>query len=308
MNRSTLWKVLLKLGCPEKFIALVRSLHDGMKARVHFNGTLSEPISVENGVKQGDIVALTLFTIYFAVVFLVAFYENPDGISISYRTSGKVFNLKRFLAKTKVSFSLMRELLYADDCDIVTHSEAEMQRFMDRFSYACKAFGFEISLKKTVLMHDPAPGQPYVEPSIYVEDKKFNVVHSFVYLGSTLTEGCSLDKEISLRIEKTSGSFSNPEKCVWSQHGIKLETKLLVYRVCVLLSFMPAKHGRYISINSRSKHQLMYKHQLKRFHQRCLRHILHIRHRSLGMSKFTQHRIYGYEKLPPLVRSPCPHE
>ena len=139
-----------------------------------------------------------------------------------------------------------------------------MQRFMDRFSYACKAFGLEISLKKTVVMHDPAPGQPYVEPSIYAEDK--NIVHSFVYLGSPLTEGRSLDKEIYLRIEKASGSFSNLEKRAWPQHDIKLETKLLA---CVLTALLYA-----------SETWVVYRHQLKilkRFHQRCLRHILHIR-------------------------------
>ena len=42
VNRSTLWKILLKLGCPERFVGLIRSLHNGMKARVSFNGTLSD--------------------------------------------------------------------------------------------------------------------------------------------------------------------------------------------------------------------------------------------------------------------------
>ena len=42
VNRSTLWKNLLKLGCPERFVDLIRSLHNGMKARVSFNRTLSE--------------------------------------------------------------------------------------------------------------------------------------------------------------------------------------------------------------------------------------------------------------------------
>ena len=55
VNRSTLWKILLKLGCPERFVDLIRSLHNGMKARVSFNVTLSEDISINNGVKQGDI-------------------------------------------------------------------------------------------------------------------------------------------------------------------------------------------------------------------------------------------------------------
>ena len=79
-------------------MGLIRSLYNGKKARVSFNGTLSEEISIDNGVKQGDISAPMLFNIYFALVFLVAFYENSDGIYIRYRTSGSVFNVRRLLS------------------------------------------------------------------------------------------------------------------------------------------------------------------------------------------------------------------
>ena len=74
-------------------MGLIRSLHNRMKARVSFNGTLSTM-----GVKQSDISAPMLFNIYFAIVFLVAFYENSDGIYIRYRTSGSVFNVRRLLS------------------------------------------------------------------------------------------------------------------------------------------------------------------------------------------------------------------
>ena len=110
VNRDTLWKLLLKIGCPIKFTNLIRSLHDGMQARVNFNNTLSEEISVENGVKQGDILAPTLFAIFFSVVFLIAFQNNDVGVYIRYRTTGKVFNLSRFRSKTKVFTSLIRDL------------------------------------------------------------------------------------------------------------------------------------------------------------------------------------------------------
>ena len=98
------WKILLKLGLPERFVGLIRSLHNGMKARVSFNGTLSEEISINNGVKQADISTPMLFNIYLAIVFLVAFYENSDGIYIIYRTSGSVFNVRRLLSQRQVSF------------------------------------------------------------------------------------------------------------------------------------------------------------------------------------------------------------
>ena len=59
-------------------------------------GLLSEPIPLENGVKQGDIPAPTLFSIYFAVMLSYAFQDCDIGVYIRLRTSGKVFNLRRF--------------------------------------------------------------------------------------------------------------------------------------------------------------------------------------------------------------------
>ena len=103
---------------------------------------------------------------------------------------------------------------------------------MNHFVSACNSFGLKIKLKKTVVVCDPAPGSPYIEPTIFVEGNKLDVVHSFVYLGSTLSEGYSLDSEISFRIERASRSFSALNKCVWSQQGIKLHSKIIVYKVC----------------------------------------------------------------------------
>ena len=223
-----------------------------MKVRVSFNGTLFEEIYINNGVKQGDISAPMLFNIYFAIVFLIAFYGNSDGIYIRYRTSGSVFNVHRILSQRKVSSSLMRELLYVDDCDIVAHSEYELQCFMNHFVSAYNSFSLKINLKKTVVTYSPAPRSTYIEPIIFVEGNKLDVVHSFVYLGSTLSEGCSLDREISFRIERASRFFSALNKCVWSQHGIKLHTKIIVYKVCVLMALLLA-----------SKTWTLDKHQLK---------------------------------------------
>ena len=82
-------------------------------------------ICVYNRVNQCDIFAPTLFTFYFAVVFLLTFYENSDGIYIRYRKPCKVHNIPELPEHTKVFSSLLS--LYADDCDIIKHSEVEMQ-------------------------------------------------------------------------------------------------------------------------------------------------------------------------------------
>ena len=50
---------------PAKFIAMVRQFHDDMLARVQNDGKFSDPFPVTNGVKQGCVLVLTLFSMMF---------------------------------------------------------------------------------------------------------------------------------------------------------------------------------------------------------------------------------------------------
>ena len=53
---------MAKFGGPPKFISMVRQFHDGMLARVQNDGESTYPFPVTNRVKQGCVVALTLFS------------------------------------------------------------------------------------------------------------------------------------------------------------------------------------------------------------------------------------------------------
>lgn len=75
--------------------------------------------------------------------------------------------------------ALMRDLLYADDCDLIAHSAADMHHPMDCFSAACTEFGLTLSLRRTVVMYQPAPGRAYVPPSIFVYGKKLEAVEAY---------------------------------------------------------------------------------------------------------------------------------
>ncbi|BHF62082.1 hypothetical protein SprV_0100506300 [Sparganum proliferum] len=81
VNREGLWKIMQKFGCPERFIQMVRQLHDGMKARVTDNGAVSKSLAVTNGVKQGCVLAPTLFSLMFSTTLMDAYRgdERPPG-------------------------------------------------------------------------------------------------------------------------------------------------------------------------------------------------------------------------------------
>ena len=73
VSREGLWKIMAKLGCPTKFIAMFRQFHDGMLARVQNDGEFSDPFTVTNGVKQGCVLAPTLFSMMFSAMLTIAF-------------------------------------------------------------------------------------------------------------------------------------------------------------------------------------------------------------------------------------------
>ena len=88
-------KIMAKFGCPTKFIAMMRQFHDGMLARVQNDAVFSDPFPVTNAVKQGCVLAPTLFSMMFSAMLTVAFQDGDNGIPIRYRFGGKLFNLGR---------------------------------------------------------------------------------------------------------------------------------------------------------------------------------------------------------------------
>ena len=73
VSRDGLWKIMAKFGCPPRFIAMVWQFHGGMQARVQNDGEFSEPFEVTIGVKQGCVMAPTLFSIMFSAMLMDAF-------------------------------------------------------------------------------------------------------------------------------------------------------------------------------------------------------------------------------------------
>ena len=158
-----------------------------------------------------------------------AFQDSDPGINIRYRTDGKLFNLRRLQAKTKVHFDKLRDFLFADDCAFNASSPEDMQHSMDLFSIACTNFGFTISTKKTVVTYQPAPGKQYQEPTVTVNGQKLAAKDKFTYFGSTLSRSVHIDDETDARITKASVAFGRLRSSEWERKGVSLATKLSVY-------------------------------------------------------------------------------
>ena len=158
-----------------------------MKSTVCFDGATSNAFSGSSRVKQGCVLASTLFRIFFSMLLQNAFIDCTEGAYVRTRSDGKLFNIARLRARTKAYVVLIRELLFADDAALTSHSEEGLEHLVDKLSHACKEFGLTISLKKTNILAQGAES-PQTSTSTTLE-----VVDTFTYLGSTVSSSTSLD-------------------------------------------------------------------------------------------------------------------
>lgn len=75
------------------------------------------------------------------------------GLYIKYRTTGKMLNIRHFVAKITILSSLIQVFsVYTGDYDLVTHPQDIMQHLMDSFSKAYNTLDLRITLKMTAVM------------------------------------------------------------------------------------------------------------------------------------------------------------
>ena len=195
-----------------------------MQGTVQFDGTNSDPFSIKNGVKQGCVLAPTLFGIFFSLLLKYAFDDSEDGVYIHSRSNGGLFNLARLRSKTKVLKILIRELLFADDAALATHSEEAMQRLISRLAAACNEFGLTISLNNTEIMLQDVNNTP----NISIDEHTLNIVKKVTYHSPTIANNFSLVSELSTRIGTKS----------MGKNMLTVNTKMQVYQAVVLSTLL----------------------------------------------------------------------
>ena len=101
VDRTLLWTVLARFGVPQRMISVIRQFHDGMRACVRLDdGVWSGRFAVDQGLRQGCVLAPLLFNIFFAAVTLglhafrggQRYHGRPGGPQKKSRDGGKEGN------------------------------------------------------------------------------------------------------------------------------------------------------------------------------------------------------------------------
>jgi adenylate kinase family enzyme len=101
-----------------------------------------------------------------------------------------------------------------------------------------------------------------VRTTIFIDNEEIEVVDQFTYLRSSVNNKFSLDQEINIRIEKAT-TMNRLTKRVWDNKKLTIKTKIIVYKACVISTFL---------YGSETWSTYMYQERrLNSFYVRCLR-------------------------------------
>ena len=113
-------------------------------------------------------------------------------------------------------------------------SEQDLQHLIKSFSKASDIFDLKLSTLKTVTMcHEPE-----TQPNLTLKEERLTSVDNFCYLGSAISKGLDLIKEISHRIGKAASTYGKLQSRVWKDRKLHLKTKLAVYNAYTLSTLL----------------------------------------------------------------------
>lgn len=233
VDRPAMWKILKKFGLPSKIIDIIESLHVGQQGRIIQNGQLSRPFNIESGLRQGCILAPTLFLLYMEAITRRMKQQLPSnsGIKVNFRLDGNLFEVQRLNAKTKCQTVEFHHLLYADDALLMSSSRNGLQKIVSAFEEAATDFGLQISIEKTKVMTQGCNSMP---KPIQIYGHQVEQVQQFRYLGAIIASNGTSKTEIDSRVSKMQSAFGRLWKSVFGQRSLSIHTKLMVYSATVL--------------------------------------------------------------------------
>ena len=165
ISRTKLWEKLETSTIDRRLLYLIRMLYEGTSLKVRYTsqGHVSKAIETEKGVKQGCILAPSLFNYYINDMI-------PHLSDINFHPPK--------LAGNQVSV-----LLYADDAAILSRTPIGLKRAMKTLAAYCTESKLELNYQKTKIMVFAKRPKTYVWS---IDGHKIEQVTCFKYLGIAL--------------------------------------------------------------------------------------------------------------------------
>ena len=197
--------------------------------------------AVEQGLRQGCVLAPLLFNIFFAAVMNVAStrFKADKGIMdalVHLRKKRGAGGREEATVGESALATPLWGMLYADDSGVVSQAPEQLRKMMGVIVVVCVAFGLTVSEAKTNIVCSRAKGMPESTATFSVEaaGQVYNQTNEFVHLGKNVNQNADLSIEVDRCVRGAWCSFRKYILELYDRPSASLELKIRMLRAEVL--------------------------------------------------------------------------
>ena len=189
-----MYNILIEFGIPMGLVSLIKMFLTETYSRVRVGKNLSAMFPIRNGLKQGDVLSPFLFT--FALEYTIKSVQvNQHGLKLN---------------------GTHHLLVYADDVNILGESVHTVKENAKVLIVASNEIGFKVNADKTkyiAMSRDQNAGRGH---NMRTDNRSFERVEEFKYLGTNLTNQNSIQEEIKSRLKSGNACYNSVQNLLSS--------------------------------------------------------------------------------------------
>ena len=231
INRGLLLYKLGKIGVNGKMYRGITSLYSNPRSRVVLEEFETDYFDCPIGVKQGDCISPTLFSIY--INDLAEELKSANlGIDLNFE-SGPTF------------LETLSFLMYADDIVCIAESESKLQEILLIVERWCHKWRLEVNMTKTNVMHVRNVRKPQSRFMFLFGNKPVQYCSSYKYLGANINEFLDFKFTVDKHSESAGRALSAITTKMIKNNGFPFNVFSLLYEACVVsvLDYSAAIYG-----------------------------------------------------------------
>jgi len=213
VSREALWKLLELRGIPPRLVSLISALYSGTESAVKCGAVTSDFFPVLTGVRQGCVLAPSLFSTCMDWIMDRVVGESGCGASF-----GDV---------------RITDLDFADDAVILAETLDVLTEALETLTVEAEPLGLRVSWIKTKIQ-DFGSILDAATKSCHVVGEKVEVVEKFTYLGSVVHSSTSCEAEVARRLGLAHGAMNSLNKAVWRSRYLSRKTKVRIFSSLVM--------------------------------------------------------------------------
>ncbi len=167
IDRDMLFYRLLQYNIDGKMYKAVKSLYNDCYTCIRINNHYTDWFPVTTGVKQGDNISPTLFSLYINEL------------------AKEINNLNLGVKLDTVKISI---LLYADDMVLIAENEEDLQKMLSTMQEWCKKWRLKVNSSKSNIVHFRPRRTPKSNFAFMYNDCRLETVTNYKYLGVIFDE------------------------------------------------------------------------------------------------------------------------